>query len=154
MNNNLIVQTETLVLSSILFNQSLMEQISIVLKPNDFYLPVHKDIFETMLELYNNEMPIDEDYILKKSKKTINEKILLNILSATPVTDVYKYVKSIKEDSLRRQIQTLSLELQRNSKNENLSNDELFQFLKDKQDEIRTNIFTINKNCILDIKDK
>lgn len=154
MNNNLIVQTETLVLSSILFNQSLMEQISIVLKPNDFYLPVHKDIFETMLELYNNEMPIDEDYILKKSKKTINEKILLNILSATPVTDIYKYVKSIKEDSLRRQIQTLSLELQRNSKNENLSNDELFQFLKDKQDEIRTNIFTINKNCILDIKDK
>ena len=154
-NNNLIVQTEILVLSSILFNPPILEKISITLKPNDFYLPVHRDIYETMIDLYTEDMPIDEDYIIKKSKKTINQNVLIQILSATPITDVYKYVKSIKEDSLRRQIQNLSLELKRNSENENLSNDEIFQFLKDKQDEIRTNnIFTINKNCVLDVVEK
>lgn len=155
MQNNLIVQTETLVLSSILFNQTIMEQISITLKPTDFYLPVHKDIYETMLELYHDEMPIDEDYIIKKSKKTINQNVLMQIISATPITDVHKYVKAIKEDSLRRQIQNLSLELKRNSEDENLSSAEIFELLKDKQDEIRhNNILTINKKSILDVNEK
>lgn len=154
-NNNLIVQTEILVLSSILFNPPILEKISITLKPNDFYLPVHRDIYETMIDLYTEDMPIDEDYIIKKSKKTINQNVLIQILSATPITDVYKYVKSIKEDSLRRQIQNLSLELKRNSENENLSNNEIFELLKDKQDEIlANNIISINKNCILKIKEK
>lgn len=155
MRTDLINQTEALVLSSILFNPTLIEDISIKLKPNDFYFLPHKDIYEIMLNLHSDDMPIDEDYIIKKSKKPINQSILIKILSATPVTDIYKYVKSIKEDSLKRQFQNLSLELKKNSENENLSNDEIFQFLKDKQDEIRTNnIFTINKNCILDVVEK
>lgn len=155
MRTDLINQTEALVLSSILFNPTLIEDISIKLKPNDFYFLPHKDIYEAMLNLHSDDMPIDEDYIIKKSKKPINQSILIKILSATPVTDIYKYVKSIKEDSLKRQFQNLSLELKKNSENENLSNDEIFQFLKDKQDEIRTNnIFTINKNCILDVVEK
>lgn len=155
MRTDLINQTEALVLSSILFNPTLIEDISIKLKPNDFYFLPHKDIYEAMLNLHSEDMPIDEDYIIKKSKKPINQSILIKILSATPVTDIYKYVKSIKEDSLKRQFQNLSLELKKNSENENLSNDEIFQFLKDKQDEIRTNnIFTINKNCILDVVEK
>ena len=155
MRTDLINQTEALVLSSILFNPTLIEDISIKLKPNDFYFLPHKDIYEATLNLHSDDMPIDEDYIIKKSKKPINQSILIQILSATPVTDIYKYVKSIKEDSLKRQFQNLSLELKKNSENENLSNDEIFQFLKDKQDEIRTNnIFTINKNCILDVVEK
>ena len=155
MRTDLINQTEALVLSSILFNPTLIEDISIKLKPNDFYFLPHKDIYEAKLNLHSDDMPIDEDYIIKKSKKPINQSILIKILSATPVTDIYKYVKSIKEDSLKRQFQNLSLELKKNSENENLSNDEIFQFLKDKQDEIRTNnIFTINKNCILDVVEK
>ena len=155
MRTDLINQTEALVLSSILFNPTLIEDISIKLKPNDFYFLPHKDIYEAMLNLHSDDMPIDEDYIIKKSKKPINQSILIKILSATPVTNIYKYVKSIKEDSLKRQFQNLSLELKKNSENENLSNNEIFQFLKDKQDEIRTNnIFTINKNCILDVVEK
>lgn len=67
--HNFVIETEKLVLSSILFNQTLLEQISITLKPNDFYFQTHKDIYETMLELYSEDMPIDEEFILKKSKK-------------------------------------------------------------------------------------
>ena len=148
--HNFVIETEKLVLSSILFNQTLLEQISITLKPNDFYFQTHKDIYETMLELYSEDMPIDEEFILKKSKKTINKDVLIEIISATPVRDVYKYANSIKDDSLRRQIQNLSLELQRNSQNENLSNDDIFKFLKSKQDEISSNnIVLINKNQYL-----
>ncbi|OCL99542.1 Replicative DNA helicase [Aliarcobacter thereius] len=154
-NNNLIIQTEISVLSSILFDQSNMKQIAIKLKPSDFYLSVHRDIYEAMLELYRDEMPIDEDYIIKKSKNPINQNALMQIISATPISDIYTYVKSIKEDSLRRQFQSLSSELKRNSENENLSNDEIFEFLKDRQDEIRfNNILSINKKSILDISEK
>jgi replicative DNA helicase len=150
-----VIETEKLVLSSILFNQTLLEQISIALKPSDFYFQTHKDIYETMLELHSEDMPIDEEFILKKSKKPINQNILIEILGANPVTDVYKYVKSIKDDSLRRQIQNLSLELQRNTQNENLSNDDIFKFLKSKQDEISSNsIALINKKSILDVVEK
>lgn len=153
--NNLTSQTEALVLSSILFNQNILDEISINLKPNDFYLQVHRDIYEAMLILHSEDMPIDTNFILKKSKKPINENVLMEIISAVPVTDVYKYVKSIKENSLRRQIQNLSLELKRDSENQNLSNDEIFQLLKYKHDEILTNnIFIINKNCILDVVEK
>lgn len=153
--NDLTIQTEALVLSSILFNSNLIEDISVNLKPTDFYIPIHRDIYEIMLELHNEEMPIDEDYILKRSKRPINGNIFLNILSTTPVTDVSKYVKSIKEDSLRRQFQNLSLELKRNSENDNFSNDEILKFLNDRQQQIITNnIFTITKNCILDIVEK
>lgn len=150
-----VIETEKLVLSSILFNQTILEQISITLKPSDFYFQTHKDIYETMLELHSEDMPIDEEFILKKSKKPINQDILIEILGANPVTDVYKYVKSIKDDSLRRQIQNLSLELQRNTQNENLSNDDIFKFLKSKQDEISSNsIALINKKSILDVVEK
>ena len=114
MRTDLINQTEALVLSSILFNPTLIEDISIKLKPNDFYFLPHKDIYEAMLNLHSDDIPIDEDYIIKKSKKPINQSILIKILSATPVTDIYKYVKSIKEDSLKRQFQNLSLELKKN----------------------------------------
>lgn len=155
MKTNLMIETERVILSSILFDPTLIKDISTKLKPTDFYFFPHKDIYEAMLNLHSEDMPIDEDFIIKKSKKPINQYVLLEIMSALPVTDVYKYVKSIKEDSLRRQIQNLSLELKRDSENQNLSNDEIFQLLKYKHDEILTNnIFTINKNCILDIVEK
>ena len=39
---------------------------------DDFYLPVHRDIYAAMLDLHNDKMPIDEDFIIRKSKKHIN----------------------------------------------------------------------------------
>ena len=53
MRTDLINQTEALVLSSILFNPTLIEDISIKLKPNDFYFLPHKDIYEAMLNLHS-----------------------------------------------------------------------------------------------------
>ncbi len=35
------------------------------------------------LTLYSEDMPIDEDFIIKKSKNPINQYILINIMSAT-----------------------------------------------------------------------
>ncbi|MFW2585563.1 AAA family ATPase [Aliarcobacter butzleri] len=155
MQTNFVINIELSVLSSIFFDQSSMEQISITLKPDDFYLPAHKDIYETMLTLYNEQMPIDEDFVLKKSKKTINQNLLINILSATPIANVFQYVQEIKRLSIRRQMQNFAFELQKNSGNENISNDDIFDLLKDKQEEIRlNNIFTINKNSIIYIKEK
>ena len=155
MQTNFVINIESSVLSSIFFDPSEMEKISTILIPDDFYLPAHRDIFETMLSLYNEQMPIDEDFVLKKSKKTINQNLLLDILSANPITNVTSYVREIKQLSIRRQIQNFALELQKNSGNENVSNDDIFDLLKDKQEQIRANgLININKNSVLDIQEK
>lgn len=155
MQTNFVINIESSVLSSIFFDQTSMEEISFILTPNDFYLPAHRDIYETMLTLYNEQMPIDEDFVLKKSSKTINQNLLIDILSATPISNVIQYVKELKRLSVRRQLQNFAIELQKNSGNENITNDDIFDLLKDKQEQIRLNgLFNINKNSILNIKEK
>ena len=110
MQTNFVVNIETSVLSSILFNPELMDDIANKLKPNDFYLPAHRDIYETMVQLHSDDIPIDEDFLIKKSKKTLNEKVLLEILSANPISNVHGYVRELKELSVRRQIQNFAFE--------------------------------------------
>lgn len=155
MQENFTIQIEKLVLSSIFFDQTIIEDLSLTLKPIDFYYIEYKDIYSIMLELFSEDMPIDEEFILKKSKKPINKNTLIDILSANPVTDISQYVKSLKDNSLRRQIQNLSFELLKNSEDKNLSNDDIFKFLKSKQDEISSNnIALINKKSILDVVEK
>lgn len=154
MNHNFTIEIEKLVLSSIIFNPILMDGISHILKAEDFFIKAHRDIFEIMLELHHDEMPIDEDFILKSSKKTIDESVLLNILSSKPITKVNKYVDVLKEESIRRQIQSLSIELKRESENENITNFEIFELLKDRQNEIISNVQNrIDKTSILDIEE-
>ena len=121
MQTNFVINIETSVLSSILFNPELMDDIANKLKPNDFYLPAHRDIYETMVQLHSDDIPIDEDFLIKKSKKTLNEKVLLEILSANPISNVYGYVRELKELSVRRQIQNFAFEIQKEADNQHFS---------------------------------
>lgn len=155
MQTNFIINIEASVLSAIIFDCTEIENISIILKANDFYLPAHRDIYQSMLDLHSEQMPIDEDFIIRKSKKTINQDILLNILSQTPISNPSSYAKEIKALSIRRQIQNFALEIQRNVDNQNVGNDDIFELLKEKEEQIRIDgIVTINKNSVINIKEK
>lgn len=154
MQTNFVVNIESSVLSSILFNSELMDEISSKLDETDFYLPAHRDIFKAMLSLHHNEMPIDEDFILKHSKNTINQNVLMEVITANPISNPLSYVSEIKKLSVRRKLQDFASQLQRNSNLDESSNDEIFNFIKDREEEIRQNgIVTINKTSILDIKE-
>lgn len=69
------INIERAVLSSILFNPEELEDVLGVLKPKDFYLPAHKKIFEVMVKLHSDDMPIDEEFI----RKRVDSKMLMTL---------------------------------------------------------------------------
>ncbi len=67
------IEAEMSVLGSLLLDKEAMIKIGDSLVGEDFYLPKHQDIFETMVELFKRHEPID---ILSLSNKLEEKKIL------------------------------------------------------------------------------
>jgi replicative DNA helicase len=100
---------ERAVLSSILFNPDEIEDVLGVLKPKDFYLPAHQKIFAVMEKLHHDDMPIDEEFIRRKvSSKDVDDDILIEILSANPITNTLAYTREIKDASVKRELAGLA----------------------------------------------
>ncbi len=100
---------ERAVLSSILFNPDEIEDVLGILKPKDFYLPAHQKIFAVMEKLHNEDMPIDEEFIRRRvNSKDVDDDILIEILSANPITNTLAYTKEIKDASVKRELATLA----------------------------------------------
>ncbi len=93
---------ERSILSSIVFEPSQFDELSVALKKDDFYLPAHQDIFASMLLLLQKDQPIDEEFIKKEliKIKKFDEQVMLEILSANPISNTTAYVNEIKDKSL------------------------------------------------------
>ena len=103
------INIERAVLSSILFNPEEIEDILGILKGKDFYLPAHQKIFDVMERLHNEDMPIDEEFIRKRvDSKEVDDNILIEILSANPITNTLAYVKEIKDSAVKRELANLA----------------------------------------------
>ena len=103
------INIERAVLSSILFNPEEIEDVLGILKHKDFYLPAHQKIFEVMENLHTNDLPIDEEFIRKRVlAKDVDDSILIEILSANPITNTMAYVSEIKDGSVKRELATLA----------------------------------------------
>ena len=61
------IQIQRAILASILFSPEQLDIIEEKLAPEDFSYKAHQDIFAAMLELRRLDLPIDEEFILKKS---------------------------------------------------------------------------------------
>ena len=104
---------EKSILSSILFEPQILQEISKILKVEDFYLPTHQLIFDAMLKLDKQALPIDEEFIKRKFPK-VDDDAMLQILAANAIsqTNLLSYIKELKKDSIARQIHLTSIELQ------------------------------------------
>jgi replicative DNA helicase len=103
------INIERAVLSSVLFNPEEIEEILGVLKPKDFYLPAHQKIFDVMMKLHHSDMPVDEEFIRKRvDSKDVDDSILIEILSANPITNTLAYVREIKDAAVKRELATLA----------------------------------------------
>ena len=80
-----VLNIEKAVLSSILFNPEEFEKIHKILKADDFSSSAHQKIFEVMQKLYDEEMPIVEDFISKRLNNSKINDVLIDILSANPI---------------------------------------------------------------------
>jgi len=123
--NDYIINIEKAVLSSILFNGDEMEEVSGVLKPKDFYFVPHQKVFEVMIKLHKDLMPIDEEFIRKKvNQRDVGDNVLLDILSANPITNTSSYVKEIKDYSIKRELASLATTIKKVTFDENINANE------------------------------
>ncbi|UTJ05404.1 DnaB-like helicase C-terminal domain-containing protein [Arcobacter roscoffensis] len=99
----LLVNMERTLLSSILFDNSIFEELQI--KADDFYHLGHQKCFSFMQELHYEQLPIDESFLEKKYKANkLDETILVEILSSTPISNIIAYQDEIKENSKKRKL--------------------------------------------------
>ncbi len=129
---------ERSILSSIVFEPSQFDDLSVTLKKDDFYLPAHQDIFQAMITLLQKDQPIDEEFIKKEliKAKKFDEQVILEILSANPIANTRAYVDEIKDKSLKRHLLTLTTEIKRVTVEEELPSAEVVDIVEKKLYEI------------------
>ncbi|OPX26814.1 MAG: replicative DNA helicase [Campylobacteraceae bacterium 4484_166] len=142
------INIERSVLSSILFDNMIIEDVLGVLKSTDFYLPAHKKLFEIMQKLHNEDLPIDEDFIRKKSSTDeLDDEILLEIISANPISNIKAYIAEIKDSSVKRELSALAHTIQKEVENENNSSINALDIVQNELYKISTD------SASVDIKD-
>jgi replicative DNA helicase len=133
MNSVSNINIERAVLSSILFNYDEIFNIKEILKPSDFYLPAHQKVFEAMLNLLNNDMPIDEEFLRNKlDSKDVDDSILYEIMSANAITNTKAYVKEIKDSSLKRELVSLATTIKKVSLEDDIDAQEAINIVENK----------------------
>ena len=125
---------ERSILSSIVFEPSQFDELSVRLRKDDFYLPAHQDIFTVMTLLLQKDQPIDEEFIKKEliKLKKFDESVMLEILSANPISNTKAYVDEIKDKSLKRHLLTLTTEIKRVTVEEELPSAEVVDIVEKK----------------------
>ena len=64
-----------------------------------------------MMELFEENKPISEDFIHKKLNDKKIDGQLFDIISTLPITNILVYVKEIKKESIEREIKLLGNKL-------------------------------------------
>ena len=103
------VEAEEAVLGAILVNPMSLGRIVELLKPESFYKPSHKIIYETMLELFRKNEPIDivtvsEHLRNKEELDMVGGRSYINDLAMNVVTtaNIEFYAKIIQEKEIKR----------------------------------------------------
>jgi replicative DNA helicase len=143
---------ERSILSSIFFDPKIFYSINLKINEDDFYLPAHKNIYKTMIELNNNNLPIDDEFVRKILLKNnqFDENILIEVLSTNPITNIQKYCDILKEYTQKRELNKIILtakkELEDNSSAIELQNFIIYKIeqIKEKNKTSLVNIFNLN----------
>ncbi len=132
------INVERAVLSAIIFDPEIYEDVAAILKPEDFYLPFHQHLFASMEELFEAELPIDEEFLKKELQKRgkFDEVAMIEVLSANPITNTKAYVKEIKAYANKRSLVTLATEIKKLTIEDDLEVEEVMDRVEQKLYEI------------------
>ena len=132
------LNVERAVLSAIIFDPEIYEDIAAHLKPEDFYLPFHSHLFSAMESLFEQELPIDEEFLKKELQKEnkFDEIAMIEVLSANPITNTKAYVKEIKAYSNKRALITLATQIKKLTIEDDLDATEVMDRVEQKLYEI------------------
>ena len=130
---------EQAVLSSMIFEGSdttLNKELNLYtyLKKEDFYLPVHQDIFEALFALSDKNLPCSDgsfvELELKKMGK-LNEAVMINIMSKSPISNTLPYASEIKKRKQLRDVIDMALNITKMA-NELKEPTEIFDYIESK----------------------
>lgn len=109
------INMERVLLSSVFFNgYETLELMYEKVKVEMFYLPAHQELYRVLLELFNEEMPIDEDIVRTRTdRKKLGDSVLLEILSSNPISNVKVYIDTVIENFKRREIEKVSIQIKK-----------------------------------------
>lgn len=111
-NSNLIpqnIEAEEAVLGAVLVNPTTLIKVVEILKPESFYKPAHRHVYEAMLQLFNQNERIDivsvSDVLNFNSKlEVIGGRAFINDLSFKTITtaNIEYYAKIVQEKAVKR----------------------------------------------------
>jgi replicative DNA helicase len=111
-------EAEIAVLGSILLDKKLIDIAGEKLKPEHFYRSEHQVIFRSILELYNEDKPIDlislTDRLKKKGelKKIGGEEFLSTLVSTVPTpANIEHYASIVREKAILRELIGVSTDI-------------------------------------------
>ncbi|HIO96191.1 MAG TPA: replicative DNA helicase [Campylobacterales bacterium] len=132
---------ERAVLSAIIFDPQIFEEIASKLQSHDFYLPLHQHVFTEMEELLREDKPIDEEFLKTKlhAKGNFDEVALLDILSANPISNTNAYLDEIKARSSKRSLVTLATTIKKVTIEDDLPVEDVMNMVEKKLYEITQN---------------
>lgn len=125
---------ERAVLSAIIFDSGIYEEVASKLASKDFYLPFHGHLFVVMGELQKEEKPLAEEFLISKLKSLgkFDETAMVDILSANPITNIGAYIAEIKAKSAKRSLVALATEIRKVTIEDDLPSDEVMDMVEQK----------------------
>ncbi len=105
------IDAEEAILGAILVNPNCMNKVVEHIKPESFYKPAHRYVYEAMLELYNSEDKLDivtvSDVLNMNQKlELVGGRAFINDLSYKTITttNVEYYAKIVQEKAIKRSL--------------------------------------------------
>jgi replicative DNA helicase len=144
MNNLHNINIERAILSTIIFEPSIFEDIVATLKSEDFYLPFHKVLFETMVELERDDKPIDEEFLKKEleKKKRFDEDSFFEILGTAPLSNISAYLGEVKDKAIKRELVKLTTQIKDIAIQQDLPSEDVLDIVQKKLYEISLDVTT------------
>ena len=123
---------ERAVLSSIVYDPMLYENVSSQIDYKDFYHPFHQKLFLAIKYFVENDKPIDEELLKEylEAKKELNEDALLEVLASNPMSSINEYIKELKDKSSRRKLLHLSNNVKQLIENKEFVTDKVIDFIE------------------------
>ena len=123
---------ERVILSSLIFQPELIEDFSSEIREDDFYIPFHRDLFKTIIYLYNKKKIVSEDLIKEDLEKggRFKEAEFFNIFMEPPVSKVEYYIKELKSKSTKRKLLNMAKEIETAIFEQDMDSEKLLNFVE------------------------
>lgn len=104
------LEAEQAVLGSMLIDSRCIADVVSVLHASDFYVTINREIFETMLSMFNYSVPVDAVTVLQQMelrgvRRDDSQRYLGELMNVTPTAaNVLEYADIVRDKSLLRSI--------------------------------------------------